>query len=276
MAVYPNGLTTRPIVSDPFGWRVHPIYGDLRLHGGTDSYGHPGGLNYAPEGGVVSYAGYNGGAGNQVSIDVPGTNRQWRLKHHQSFRVSYGQTIRQATPTGVTGTTGDSTGVHCHTELSIGGLLVDPFAWIASHLGGFAGDGTPFNNRRRKSMTQLFSFTMPATVPAEWLAENVDLKAGKPSYLAIGDGIDFVTQVQGYIADYAKQQFGEAVYVNTNPNEALRLWRLRRSSISSGGGGGVPPEMGGVVAAINTGFDRLSADVKALPSEIDAYNDGRK
>lgn len=141
MAVYPNGLTTPPTVTDVFGYRIHPIYGDRRLHTGTDSVNHPRGRNYAPEGGIVTFAGYNGGAGNQVSWDVPGTNRQWRAKHHAAFEVGRGDQISMAQSLGITGTTGDSTGVHCHLELLIAGEYVDPFAWIALNLIAQAAQG---------------------------------------------------------------------------------------------------------------------------------------
>jgi murein DD-endopeptidase MepM/ murein hydrolase activator NlpD len=134
MSSYPNGLKSPPIVSDGFGWRIHPLTGARTFHYGVDSHSHPGGLNYAPEAGVVVFAAENYGAGLEVRIDVPGTNRQWRLKHHARFLVAVGQTISEAAPTGVTGTTGDSTGVHCHTDLLIAGTRVDPWIFIQQNL----------------------------------------------------------------------------------------------------------------------------------------------
>jgi len=142
MAVFPNGLTTSPTVTDKFGMRFHPIYKEDRMHWGTDSVGHPGGYNYAPEDGVVVYAGPNGGAGNEIRIRSAG-GREWRIKHNANggILVSVGETVKQGQKVGITGTTGDSTGVHCHLELIINGSYVDAFAWIALNLIAQAAQG---------------------------------------------------------------------------------------------------------------------------------------
>lgn len=140
MSSYPNGLTTPPKVTDPYGMRWHPIYHDYRMHYGTDSVNHPAGKNYAPEAGLVVFAAYNGGGGFEVRIESGG-GRQWRIKHHSSFLVSVGQWVSQGQAVGYTGTTGDSTGVHCHCELWINGNSTDPYAWVSQHLTSAAGGG---------------------------------------------------------------------------------------------------------------------------------------
>ncbi len=150
---YPNGLTTPPRVTSPYGWRRHPITRVRTFHYGTDSIGHPGGLNYAPEAGRVVFAGWNGGAGYEVRIQSG--NRLWSLKHHaaRSLRVKVGQQVAEAQPVGTTGTTGLSTGVHCHLELRVDGVSVDPFAYIAARPPGLAEVGsTPIPKRKRNPM----------------------------------------------------------------------------------------------------------------------------
>lgn len=148
--LYPNRLKTRPIVSSGYGWRIHPITGVRTFHYGVDSYGHPNGWNGAPEAGVVVYAGYNGGAG--LAVHIQGRTRLWKLYHHARIDVAVGQQVNEGTVTGLTGTTGASTGVHCHTECWAGSASQDAFDYIAANLGGTAGGGgSPFPNLNRKA-----------------------------------------------------------------------------------------------------------------------------
>jgi hypothetical protein len=132
--LYPSGRTTRPWVTSPYGWRTHPITGLRRFHFGTDSVDHPDGFNHAPEAGVVTFARYNGGNGNEVRIK--GKTREWKLFHHFRIDVKVGQVVKQGARTGPTGTTGASTGIHCHCECWRLSTSQDPFAYIAANLGG--------------------------------------------------------------------------------------------------------------------------------------------
>lgn len=157
MANYPNGLLTPPTITSGYGWRIHPITGVRTFHYGVDSIGHPNGWNRAPEPGTVMWAGYNGGEG--YSVHIRNGERLWKLFHHEQLDVEYGQELYPAHITGRTGTTGASTGVHCHLELWIDGVgSVDPYAWIADNLGAPAGGGgTPFTpNGRIQPMATVY------------------------------------------------------------------------------------------------------------------------
>ena len=63
--------TPPAVMTSAFGYRVHPITGNVRHHGGVDLAGDFGDLIYAAGDGVVEDAsiGYNGGYGNLVIID---------------------------------------------------------------------------------------------------------------------------------------------------------------------------------------------------------------
>jgi murein DD-endopeptidase MepM/ murein hydrolase activator NlpD len=63
--------TSPAVMTSAFGYRVHPITGNVRHHGGVDLAGDFGDLIYAAGDGVVEDAsiGYNGGYGNLVIID---------------------------------------------------------------------------------------------------------------------------------------------------------------------------------------------------------------
>lgn len=206
MAVYPNGLTTRPYVTDKYGPRIHPITGNAGFHYGTDSINHPDGWNHAPEAGTVTYAGWNGGAGIQVSIQAAGS-RLWKIKHHDSLGVSVGDWVNQGQGTGPTGTTGDSTGDHCHLELWIEGVSTDPFAWIANHLTSMAGEiGEPILPEELEEQEEDMSYCV--------LYEITDGAAGKKEEYRSG-----VPDNEGGILH---QTYNGQIFCQTEANGPLR------------------------------------------------------
>lgn len=127
--LFPNGLTSPPIVTS--GWHGYPG------HNGVDSINHPGGYNWAIAEGVVIYAGYNpSGAGNEVRVQADDGNT-YRALHHARIDVAVGQRVHLRTVLGVQGATGDATGIHCHTEIWVGGSIagrLDPWPYIAARL----------------------------------------------------------------------------------------------------------------------------------------------
>lgn len=137
--LYPNGLKTPPRVTSAYGWRVHPISRSRTFHYGTDSIAHPGGWNRSPEDGVVVFAGWRVGAG--LAVHIQGDTRLWKIYHHARLDVAVGQRVVEGTVTGPTGTTGNSTGVHCHLECWSGNSPEDPFEYIAANLHATAGSG---------------------------------------------------------------------------------------------------------------------------------------
>jgi hypothetical protein len=133
--------------------RLHPIYGDYRLHRGTDTYPHPAGFNYACRVGRVIFAAYNGGAGNEVRV-LADDGSIWKYFHNARFLVSVGQRVETGQALAVMGTTGDSTGIHCHLELWAGtAYSVDPMPAIAAEIASTAPAAppstTPFPTTRR-------------------------------------------------------------------------------------------------------------------------------
>lgn len=117
-------------VTDNFGWRMHPIYHELRLHRGTDYYCSYGQSVYAAAGGVVERQGYNGGEGISIYIrHDDGTLTKYF--HNSSVDVVAGQRVVKGERIAGAGTTGDSTGVHCHFEVHIDGQPVDPELFFA-------------------------------------------------------------------------------------------------------------------------------------------------
>lgn len=120
-----NGYTT-----SPFGYRIHPITGERKLHGGIDFAG--GGQIVAAKSGTVLVAGYHSSWGYYVKIDH-GNGFQTLYAHMKagSLLVSPGQLVSQGQQIGTMGTTGASTGVHLHFEVYDNNTRVDPAPYLA-------------------------------------------------------------------------------------------------------------------------------------------------
>ena len=116
-------------VSSPFGWRTHPIFGDLRLHAGIDISAVYGATVYSADRGTVSFAGVMGGYGNVVVVDHGG-GLATTYNHLSAFSVSSGQSVGRSQPVGAVGCTGYCTGPHLHFEVRVNGIPVDPMPYL--------------------------------------------------------------------------------------------------------------------------------------------------
>ena len=117
-----------PITSE-FGWRNHPIFGGQRFHSGLDIGGDYGLPIHAAQGGVVSHAGWIGGYGNTVMIDHGG-GIVTLYGHNESLAVDVGQYVNQGDVIAYCGSTGNSTGPHCHFEVRLDGEPVSPYNYL--------------------------------------------------------------------------------------------------------------------------------------------------
>jgi murein DD-endopeptidase MepM/ murein hydrolase activator NlpD len=116
-------------VSSPYGYRVHPIFGTQRFHAGIDIGASAGASIVAAAGGTVSIATYSSSYGNYVMINHGGGNITL-YAHMSSMAVSAGDTVNQGDVIGYVGSTGWSTGPHCHFEIRINNTLVDPMTYF--------------------------------------------------------------------------------------------------------------------------------------------------
>ena len=117
-----------PITSE-FGWRNHPIFGGQRFHSGLDIGGDYGLPIHAAQSGVVSHAGWIGGYGNTVMIDHGG-GIVTLYGHNESLAVDVGQYVNQGDVIAYCGSTGNSTGPHCHFEVRLDGEPVSPYNYL--------------------------------------------------------------------------------------------------------------------------------------------------
>lgn len=116
-------------VTSEFGWRIHPITGAQRFHSGVDIGGDYGQSIHAAQSGTVEYAGWISGYGNAVIINHGG-GITTLYGHNQSLAVSEGQSVSQGQTIAYCGSTGNSTGPHCHFEVRQNGEPVSPYAYL--------------------------------------------------------------------------------------------------------------------------------------------------
>jgi peptidoglycan DL-endopeptidase CwlO len=122
-------LPLRGKTSSSFGMRKHPVYGDVRMHTGTDIDGKTGDPIVAAKEGRVIFAGVFGGYGNCVIIQN-GTNVSTLYGHLSSIDVGVGNTIGKGEFIGRVGSTGVATGPHLHFEVRINGEPKDPMLFL--------------------------------------------------------------------------------------------------------------------------------------------------
>ena len=126
----------RPIsgpITSPFGYRVHPIFKSRIFHSGIDIGGPNGGAIRASNDGKVIYSGWYGGYGKVVIIDHGRINGQavtTLYAHMSNYTVSPGQNVLKGQVIGYEGSTGYSTGPHCHFEVRVNGKPQNPLNYI--------------------------------------------------------------------------------------------------------------------------------------------------
>ena len=120
-------------LTSPFGLRVHPIYGTVRLHTGLDLAAPLGTPVKAAADAVVVSAAAHGGYGLAVVLDHGGALATL-YGHLSRLDVQPGDVVRRGDRIGLVGSTGASTGPHLHFEVRVSGSPVDPTPYLRSPL----------------------------------------------------------------------------------------------------------------------------------------------
>ena len=118
-------LPTYGTVSSPFGNRIHPTLGGVRMHRGIDIAAAAGTPVWASGQGRVVSASWRGGYGLAVEIDH-GEGRRSLYAHMQRIVVKAGDEVAAGDTIGAVGSTGRSTGPHLHFEVRVNGEAIDP------------------------------------------------------------------------------------------------------------------------------------------------------
>ena len=117
------------IPSSPFGLRVHPITGALKLHSGLDLAAPCNTPVVAAADGVVQWAGVAYSYGGRVVLDHPSGLRT-TYNHLNAYAVSPGMAVKQGQIIGFVGSTGFSTGCHLHFEVVGPQGFADPAPYL--------------------------------------------------------------------------------------------------------------------------------------------------
>ena len=120
-----SGLPVAGRITSGFGYRYHPILHCRKMHTGVDIAAPIGTPIYAVGAGEVIWAGWRHGYGNTVMIDHGG-GVVTLYGHMSSIAVSAGQMVTKRQMIGRVGSTGMSTGPHCHYERRVNGTPVNP------------------------------------------------------------------------------------------------------------------------------------------------------
>ena len=130
----PTGTYIWPVygnITSSFGYRS--IFGSYSYHSGLDIATSYGTTIKASDGGTVVWSGTGTGSywsyGNYVVIDH-GNGKRTLYAHCSSLLVSTGDKVYQGQPIARVGSTGRSTGNHCHFEIQINGTAVNPLAYL--------------------------------------------------------------------------------------------------------------------------------------------------
>jgi len=126
----PSIVSNQGHITSLFGWRRSPFGHGRDFHTGIDIAASSGTVIRATAPGVVMSAGWGGGYGNMI-----------RIKHKYGFETVYGhckgiacrpgQKVRKGQIVGYVGQTGNATGNHCHYEIRLGGVPINPYPYMS-------------------------------------------------------------------------------------------------------------------------------------------------
>ncbi len=121
-------------IASGYGYRIDPVYKTIKFHAGLDFSAPQGTPIYATADGNVSTAGSTGnGYGNHVIINH-GYGYQTLYGHMVRVKVRNGQAVKRGEVIGWVGSTGKSTGPHCHYEVHKNGQKIDPIYFFYNDL----------------------------------------------------------------------------------------------------------------------------------------------
>lgn len=121
-------------VASGFGNRIDPVYKVQKFHAGLDFTAPMGTPIYATADGVVRLATYNpGGYGNHVIINH-GYGYETLYGHMVRIKARQGQSVKRGEVIGYVGSTGKSTGPHCHYEVHRSGKPINPVYYFYNDL----------------------------------------------------------------------------------------------------------------------------------------------
>lgn len=121
-------------IASGYGYRIDPVYKTTKFHAGLDFSAPQGTPIYATADGKVTTAGNMGnGYGNHVIINH-GYGYETLFGHMVRVKARNGQMVKRGEVIGWVGSTGKSTGPHCHYEVHKNGEKINPIYFFFNDL----------------------------------------------------------------------------------------------------------------------------------------------
>jgi len=117
-------------ISSLFGWRRSPFGHGRDFHTGIDIAASAGTTIRTTAPGVVVEAGWGGGYGQSVRIQHK-FGYQTIYGHMSAVAVYKGAKVKKGDKIGFVGMTGNATGNHCHYEIRLGDIPINPYPYMS-------------------------------------------------------------------------------------------------------------------------------------------------
>lgn len=127
-------------ISSYYGYRIHPISGNLQIHRGLDIAAPQGTEILAVHDGTVTTAAFDSNYGNYIVLENDDAYKT-KYAHCSSLKVSQGQEIKKGDVIALVGSTGNSTGPHLHIEFLYQDEYLNPYFYLGVGSGSLYGNG---------------------------------------------------------------------------------------------------------------------------------------
>ncbi len=117
-------------ITSLFGWRRSPFGHGRDFHSGIDIAAPPGTEIRATAPGSIISSGWSGGYGCMIRIQHK-YGFESLYGHCQRAVVSMGQSVKKGEVIGYVGQTGNATGNHCHYEIRLGNIPINPYPYMS-------------------------------------------------------------------------------------------------------------------------------------------------
>ena len=121
-------------IASGFGYRIDPIYKTVKLHPGLDFTAPSGTPIYATANGNIEVAGNRGDGYGKLVIINHGYGYKTLYGHMYRIKARVGQRVKRGEVIGYVGSSGKSTGPHCHYEVIKHGSKLDPIYFFYNDL----------------------------------------------------------------------------------------------------------------------------------------------
>jgi Membrane proteins related to metalloendopeptidases len=123
----PSVLPTYGHITSLYGYRKNPFGGGYEFHSGIDISNKKGTPIKASGDGMVIWADWKSGYGYLIEIDHENGYKSL-YGHNSKIVVQVGQYVKRGQLIGYMGSTGESTGNHCHFEVQLNGKSINPYS----------------------------------------------------------------------------------------------------------------------------------------------------